>query len=294
MHARRFSRRFSLGALFAFAVVAAWPVLAAPSGAPTDWEMNLQPMATENGERIASFHNMLLAITTLITLLVAGLTLYVGWRFNEKKNPVPSKTTHSTLLEVAWTVVPILILLSIAIPSFRLLRYQLILPKGDVTVKATANSGWYWRYDYPKDNGDFGFESMMLQENEIKQLVADGKARAEDVPRLLAVNNEMVLPVGKTIILQVTAEGPAIHAFAMPSFGIKVDAIPGRLNQAWFKPEREGLYYGQCSRLCGSNHAFMPIAIRVVSEQTYAQWLVEAKKKYAAGDAAPTRVAAAQ
>ena len=207
----------------------------------------------------------------------------------ERANPVPSKTTHSTVLEVAWTIVPILDSLGIAIPSFRLLRYQLILPEGDVTVKAVGTGAWQWRYEYPKDQGDFSFTSVMLTEDEIKKAVAEGRGTAEDLPRLLAVDNELVLPVNKTIILQVTGEG-YIHNFALPAFGLKVDAIPGRLNQAWFRAEREGLYYGQCSRLCGPNHAYMPIAIRIVSADAYAKWLEEAKKKFASTDA-PTQIA---
>lgn len=285
-------RPFSFGALIAAAATTfAWPALATPGGAPAPWQMNLQNMATENGHRIEWFHNLLLIIITVITLFVLGLMLYVCWRFSEKKNPTPSKTTHSTVLEVAWTVVPILILLAIAIPSFRLLRYQLILPQGDITVKAIGKANWQWEYEYPKDQGGFSFISAMLTDDEIKKAVAEGKGKAEDLPRLLAVDNELVLPVNKTVILQVTGEG-IIHNFALPAFGLKIDAIPGRLNQTWFKAEREGLYYGQCSRLCGANHAFMPIAIRIVSQEAYAKWLDDAKKKYAAIDA-PARVASA-
>jgi cytochrome c oxidase subunit 2 len=284
-------RSLAIGALVSAAGgLVAGAALATPGGAPSPWQMNLQHMATENGQRIADLHNWLVVIITIITVFVLALMLYACWRFSETKNPAPSKTTHSTVLEVAWTVVPILILLGIAIPSFRLLRYQLIMPPGDITVKAVGTGGWQWRYEYPKDQGDFTFTSAMLTDDEIKKAVADGRGKAEDLPRLLAVDNELVLPVNKTIILQVTGEG-IIHNFALPAFGLKIDAIPGRLNQTWFKPEREGLYYGQCSRLCGPNHAYMPIAIRIVSEQDYAKWLEDAKKKFASSEA-PTRVAA--
>jgi cytochrome c oxidase subunit 2 len=278
--------------LAAAATVLAVPALATPGGAPAPWQMNLQDMATENGRFIETFHNWLIVIITIITAFVLALMIYVCWRFSEKKNPTPSKTTHSTVLEVAWTVVPILILLGIAIPSFRLLSYQLIMPPADITVKAIGKSNWQWEYVYPKDGGDFSFISAMLTDDEIKKAVAEGKGKAEDLPRLLAVDNELVLPINKTIILQVTGEG-VIHNFALPAFGLKIDAIPGRLNQTWFKAEREGLYYGQCSRLCGANHAFMPIAIRIVSEDAYKKWLEDAKKKFASTDEAPTRVASA-
>jgi len=287
MQARLATLGSSIGALLVSS--SAWAV---PAGAPKPWEINLQEMVTENGHRIVALHNGLLIIITVITLFVLGLMIYVCWRFNEKSNPVPSKTTHSTVLEVAWTVLPILILLGIAIPSFRLLRFQLIFPTADLTVKATGKSNWQWEYEYPKDAGGFSFISAMLSEDDIKKAVAEGRP-AEDLPRLLAVDNELVLPVNKTIILQVTGEG-IIHNFALPAFGLKIDAIPGRLNQTWFKAEREGLYYGQCSRLCGANHAFMPIAIRIVSEEAYAKWLDDAKKKYAATESAPTRIATAE
>lgn len=286
-------RSTSIGATLAAAAASlfSFSALAQPAGAPRDWEMNLQPTVTENGHRIVALHDGLLVVITVITLFVLALMLYACWRFSEKRNPTPSKTTHSTLLEVAWTVVPILVLLGIAIPSFRLLRFQLILPPGDITVKATGKSNWQWEYEYPKDQGGFSFISAMLSEDEIKQAAASGQRKIEDMPRLLAVDNEMVLPVNKTIILQVTGEG-IIHNFALPAFGVKIDAIPGRLNQTWFKAEREGLYYGQCSRLCGANHAFMPIAIRIVSQEAYAKWLEDAKKKFAAADT-PTQLASA-
>jgi len=239
-------------------------------GQPSPWEMNFQPPATPVMEFIEQFHFALLIIITLIVLFVTVLLLYVMIRFNAKSNPKPSKVTHNTVLEVIWTVIPVLILVGIAIPSFRLLYEQLELPAGDLTVKATGTAQWTWTYTYP-DNGGFSFDSNMLQDNELKP----------GQPRLLAVDNEMVVPVNKVVRVQVTGEG-IIHSFSVPSFGIKIDAIPGRLNETWFKATREGVYYGQCSQLCGRNHAYMPIAVRVVSEGEFAAWLEAAKKKYAA------------
>jgi cytochrome c oxidase subunit II len=203
-------------------------------------------------------------------------------RFNARANPTPSRTTHNTLIEVLWTIIPIVILILIAIPSFKLLFFQLNLPPADITVKATGKQ-WYWSYSYP-DNGKFEFDSLMLKAGELKQ----------DQPRLLSVDNEMVVPVNKNVHV-ITTGADVIHAFAVPSFGIKIDAIPGRINETWFKATREGVYYGQCSELCGKDHAFMPIAVRVVSEQAFAAWVEESKKKYARDETVPpTNVAAVQ
>jgi cytochrome c oxidase subunit 2 len=237
-------------------------------GQPSPWQLNFQVPVTPIMETINSFHLFLTIIAAAITVFVMLLLLIVMVRFREKTNPVPSRTTHNTLLEVAWTVIPALILIVIAVPSFRLLFDQLTIPPADITVKATGTAQWTWTYEYPDDK--FQFDSNMIAENQLKP----------GQPRLLAVDNEMVVPVNKTIRMQVTAEG-IIHAFAVPSFGIKVDAIPGRLNETWFRATREGMYYGQCSELCGRNHAFMPIAVRVVNDAEYAKWLAEAKKKWA-------------
>lgn len=244
-------------------------------GQPSPWQVGLQVPVTEVAEFMHWFHDGLLWIISIIVLFVLALIIYVVVRFSEKRNPVPSKTTHNALLEVAWTIVPVLILVIIAVPSFRLLRLQLVTPPADITIKATGHQ-WYWSYEYPEDqNGGFAFDSNM---------------DANGQPRLLAVDNEVVLPIGKTIRVQVTA-ADVIHAFAMPSFGLKIDAIPGRLNETWFKAEKEGVFYGQCSLICGQNHAFMPIAIRIVSEQQYAAWLTEAKQKFASTGKAPMAVA---
>jgi cytochrome c oxidase subunit 2 len=241
-------------------------------------------MVTELGRDVSSFHTYLVWLISAICLFVLGLIVAIVIRFNENRNPVPSRTTHNTLLEVAWTILPVLILVAIAIPSFRLLRQQLITPPADMVVKVTGYA-WYWGYEYPADQGGgFKFDSNMVEAKDLKP----------DQPRLLTVDNEMVVPVNKTVKVQVTA-ADVLHAFAMPAFGIKVDAIPGRLNETWFRAEAEGVYYGQCSELCGNGHPYMPITIRVVSEQQYAAWLTEAKQKFASADRpAPVKLATAQ
>lgn len=246
----------------------------AQTGQPAPWQMNMQTAVTDNMLFITSFHNWLVVLITLISLFVLALLVYVIYRFNEKANPVPSKTSHNTLIEVAWTVIPILILVAIAVPSFRLLRHQLVIPAPDLVVKATGHS-WYWSYEYPavEGQGGFTFDSNLIDEKDLKP----------GQPRLLAVDNEVVVPVGKIVKLQVTA-ADVLHAFAMPSFGLKIDAIPGRLNETWFKADREGVYYGQCSELCGVRHAYMPIAIRVVSQDQYNAWVAEAKQRFASTD----------
>jgi cytochrome c oxidase subunit II len=249
-------------------------------GQPSPWEMGFQPPATPIMEFIETFHYWILVLITLIMAFVTVLLVYVMIRFNARANPKPSKVTHNTAIEVIWTVVPVFILVAIAVPSFRLLYDQLELPSADLTVKATGTAQWTWTYTYP-DNGGFSFDSNMLQDNELKP----------GQPRLLAVDNELVVPVNKVVRVQVTGEG-IIHSFSVPAFGIKIDAIPGRLNETWFKSTKEGVFYGQCSQLCGRNHAYMPIAVRVLNDQAFAAWLEEAKKKYSAAPD-PTRVAAA-
>jgi cytochrome c oxidase subunit II len=243
---------------------------AAGTGLPEPWQIAMQNPVTEVARDVHLFHTWLVWIITVISLLVLALLIAVVIKFNERANPVPTRTTHHTVLEIAWTVVPVLILVAIAIPSFRLLREQLIIPPADITVKTTGHS-WYWSYEYPQDQGGgFRFDSNMVEAKDLKPRQ----------PRLLAVDNDMVVPVNKTVRLQVTA-ADVLHAFALPSFSLKLDAVPGRLNETWFRAEREGIYYGQCSELCGNGHPYMPIAIRVVSEEQYAAWLAEAKQKYA-------------
>jgi cytochrome c oxidase subunit II len=257
----------------------------AAAGRPSPWETGMQEMVTELGQSVSNFHTYLVWLITVVCLFVLALLLVIVARFNERKNPVPSQTTHNTLLEVAWTIVPVLILVAIAIPSFRLLRQQLVPPQADLVVKATGYA-WYWGYEYPADQGGgFKFDSNMI---------TDAKDLKPDQPRLLGADNAMVVPVGKVVRVQVTS-ADVIHAFAMPSFYIKVDAVPGRLNEVWFKAEKEGVYYGQCSELCGNGHPYMPIEIRVVSEQQFAAWLVEAKQKYASTEGStPLKFATAQ
>jgi len=240
---------------------------AAELGQPAPWEWTLQQSASPVMDNIVWFHNFLFVLITLITLFVLALLVIVVMKFNAKANPVPSRTTHNTLIEVAWTLVPVLILVGISVPSFRLLFLELDVPKADLTIKATGKQ-WYWSYAYP-DNGKFEFDSLMAQDKQ---------------PRLLGVDNEMVVPVNKVIRVQVTG-ADVIHAFALPAFGVKIDAIPGRLNETWFKATKTGMFYGQCSELCGKDHAFMPIAIRVVSDQEFTAWVETAKKKYATNPA---------
>jgi len=236
-------------------------------GQPAPWEMRLQGSASPVMDNITWFHNFLLVLISLITLFVLALLVIVVVRFNARANPVPSRTTHNTLIEVAWTLIPVLILVGIAVPSFRLLFEQLDLPKADLTIKATGKQ-WYWSYAYP-DNGKFEFDSLLAQDKQ---------------PRLLGVDNELVVPVNKVIRVQTTG-ADVIHSFAVPAFGIKIDAIPGRLNETWFKATKTGMFYGQCSELCGKDHAFMPIAVKVVSDQEFAAWVETAKKKFAANPA---------
>lgn len=248
-------------------------------GQPSPWGIGLQESATPVMTDVIRFNNLLLWIISGIVILVLALLVTVIMRFNARANPVPSRTTHNTLVELIWTVIPVIILVVIALPSFRLMFFQLNVPPADLTVKATGKQ-WFWTYAYP-DNGNIEFDSLMLKDNE----------RKPDQPRLLAVDNEMVVPVNKVIRVQ-TIGADVIHSFTVPSFGIKIDAIPGRLNETWFKATREGVYYGQCSELCGRDHAFMPIAVRVVSEQAFATWLTQAKQKFASGGNSPMTVAA--
>ncbi|NQU71751.1 MAG: cytochrome c oxidase subunit II [Rhodospirillales bacterium] len=236
--------------------------------------MDFQPAVTPVMRDIVSFHNGLLVVITLITLFVLGLMVYVMWRFNEKRNPTPSTTTHNSLIEVLWTVIPVLILIAILKPSLNLLYLSDVVPKADMTVKAIGHQ-WYWSYEYP-DHGKISYDSVMIADKDLKP----GQIR------LLEVDNRIVVPVNKTVRVIVTADD-VIHAWAVPAFGVKIDAVPGRLNETWFRAEREGIYYGQCSELCGVNHGFMPIRVDVVSERAFANWVRMAKKKYAATDIKP-------
>ena len=275
-------KRLAVVAVTVLAILPGGGAALAGLGQPSPWQIGLQQSASPVMGDIVWFHDFLLIIITAITAFVLALLVIVIVRFNARVNPVPSRTTHNTLIEIAWTIIPIVILMVIAVPSFKLLFFQLNIPAADLTVKATGKQ-WYWSYNYP-DNGQIEFDSLMLKEGE----------RKEGQPRLLAVDNEMVVPVNKTVRV-ITTGADVIHSFAVPSFGIKIDAVPGRINETWFKATREGVYYGQCSELCGKDHAYMPIAVHVVSEQAFTAWLEEAKKKYARDVVVPpTSVAAAQ
>ncbi|MBV9753009.1 MAG: cytochrome c oxidase subunit II [Hyphomicrobiales bacterium] len=271
------------------AALLASPASAEAIGQPHPWQLGLQPQVTEIGERINSLHDALLVIITLITVFVLAMILYTLFRFHESRNPVPSRTTHNTFLEIIWTIVPVMILVGIAIPSFSLLRFKLVPPPADIVMKATG-SQWLWTYDYPKDQGGgFSIVSKMLDEKERADLIAKGTS-PEDAPRLLAVDNEVVLPVDKIIKVEVTSTD-VIHGFNLPAFGVKVNAIPGRNNEVWFKVDKEGLYYGQCTQICGDQHSEMPLAFHIVSQDRYAEWLKEAKEKYASNSVSGARVA---
>ena len=234
-------------------------------GQPAPMQMGLQEAATPIAHELHAFYDLTNFIIIAIAVFVLILMLYVMFRFSEKRNPSPSSTTHHTLLEVAWTVIPILILVVIAIPSFKLLMNQYTYPKPDLTIKAIGNS-WFWEHEYP-DYGNFSVTSNMLTDEE----VAERNAKGIPAPRLLAVDNEIVVPVNKVVHVLVTSND-VIHNWTIQSFASKVDAVPGRITSTWFQPEKEGMFYGQCSELCGLNHAFMPIAVRVVSDAVFAEW----------------------
>jgi cytochrome c oxidase subunit II len=246
---------------------------AAIIGAPQPGQIGFLPANSPIQDDIEWFHNaILLPVTIAISVLVLGLLGYVVFRFNERANPTPSRITHNGPLEIAWTVIPALILVVIAVPSFRLLSDQLIIPAPDMTLKVTA-SQWHWNYGYPKPEGGFSFDSLIKEDKDLKP----GELR------LLTVDNAAYVPVGKVVEVDVTSQD-VIHSFSVPSFGVKIDAVPGRLNKAWFKAEQEGVFHGQCSNICGIDHAFMPIEIHVVSEGAYQAWLADAKKQFARAD----------
>ena len=274
-----FLRKLSVG-------VGAVAAMLASAGAayakPKLWEMDLQPAVTPVMTDIEDFHRLLVYIITAVCIFVLVLLLWVMVRFNAKANPTPSKTTHNTLLEVVWTAVPVLILVLIAIPSFRLLYFEMTIPKPDLTIKAIGKQ-WYWTYAYPKQN--FQFDSLML---------SDADAAKAGEPRLLGVDNAVVVPVNKVVEVETTG-ADVIHSWAVPAFGVKMDAVPGRINHTWFKATKIGTYYGECSELCGARHAFMPIEVHVVSEADFQKWLATAKQKFAENDTPAdrnTRVAA--
>ena len=253
-------------------------------GAPHDMGIGLQPPATELAEKLDFLHNyVLLPIITFVVLFVLGLLFIVWFRFRESKNPVPSKNTHNTVLEVAWTIIPALILVFIAAFSFPLLYRQLEIPKPGLTIRAIGHQ-WYWSYEYP-DNGNFTFDANLVEKADIKP----------GQHYLLDTDNEVVLPIGTDIRIQITGSD-VIHSWTVPSFGVKHDAVPGRVNESWFNIERPGIYYGQCSELCGVRHAFMPIKVHAVTKEEFQAWVADAQKKFAKVDGTPPTkdVAAAQ
>jgi cytochrome c oxidase subunit 2 len=240
---------------------------AALAAQPEPWQLGYQPPATPITERVDAFQDELLIIITVITVFVMGLLLYVIIRFRASRNPVPSRTTHNSLIEIVWTVVPILILVTIAIPSFKLMYYMDEVPKSDMTIKVTAHQ-WYWSYEYPDQK--IGFDSNIVQDKDLKP----------GQKRLLAVDNPLVVPADTTIRVQVTGTD-VIHSWFVPSFGVQEYAIIGRLNEAWMKVLHPGTYFGECNQICGVNHAFMPIEVQVLSKDDFQKWLGTAKTKFA-------------
>ena len=236
---------------------------------PHDYQLGMQPAASPVMERIESFHTLLVYVIVAISVFVLALLVWIVIRYNHKANPVPSKTHHNAILEVAWTIIPVIILVIIAIPSFKLLYYEAEIPKPDVQIRVIGKQ-WFWTYQYPQD-GNFQYDSVGL---------SDAAAKAAHEPRILGVDNVMVVPVNKVIEIETTG-ADVIHSWSLPEMGVKMDAIPGRLNHTWFKANFTGTFYGQCSELCGARHAFMPIEVKVVTDAQYAAWLATAKKKYA-------------
>ena len=271
------------GKVFGLAAAAGSMTFAAAANAsqPVPWQIDFQQAATPVMAQVQDFNTTISVVIVLINWFVIALLVYVMWRFNAKRNPTPSKTTHNTLIEVVWTVAPIMILIIIAVPSFRLLYFQDRAVDAEMTIKAIGNQ-WYWTYEYP-DHGGFAFDALMIADDEI----GPGQVR------LLETDNRVVVPVDTSIRLLVTA-ADVIHAWAVPAFGVKVDAVPGRLSETWFRIEREGVYYGQCSELCGVYHGFMPIAVEAVSKQAFSAWVERARREFALDDArAATTVARA-
>ncbi len=256
--------------------------MAALAGQPEPWQIWHQDPATPVMDQIESLHGFLVWISTAIVLLVMALLGYVMWRFNEKRNPVPARFSHNQLLEFGWTAIPVVILVIIAIPSFKLLYFMDRAQDADMTIKVTGHQ-WYWSYEYP-DNGGFAFDSFMKYPDDLEP----------GEPRLLAVDNEVVLPVGTTVRVIMTSQD-VIHSWAVPALGVKTDNVPGRLTETWLRIERPGVYYGQCSELCGVNHGFMPIAVRGVPAEEFEQWVAEAQERFAQVPdvTTPTRLAQA-
>jgi cytochrome c oxidase subunit II len=273
-------RRGFAATVLAAALAASWPALADYVEKPQPWQIGMQPAASPVREHIDALNDELLVIITLITLFVMGLLLYAIIKFNAKAHPVPSKQTHAPVLEVLWTVIPVLILVIIAVPSFKLMYYMDHAQHADMTLKVTGHQ-WYWSYDYP-DQANLSFDSNMMPQDEA---VKEGK------PRLLEVDNPVVLPVGTVVRILVTGSD-VLHSWFVPSMGVQEYAVEGRTNESWLSINHEGTYYGQCNQICGVNHPFMPIEIKAVSKEDFAKWVDEAKKKFAHDDSADVKLAA--
>ncbi|MEQ1867247.1 MAG: cytochrome c oxidase subunit II [Micropepsaceae bacterium] len=273
-------RWFNRAALLAVIAVVAMTVAPAFAQAPQPWQLGMQDPATPVQDMLNSFHNELLVIITVISLFVLGLLIVTMLKFRADRNPTPTRATHNTLLEILWTVVPIIILVVIAIPSFKLLYFGDRVAKADMTIKVTGHQ-WYWSYEYP-DQDNIQFDSYMVQDSDLKP----------GQPRLLETDNRLVVPVDTNVRVLI-AGTDVIHSWFIPSFGVQTYAMPGRTNETWFRASKAGVFYGQCNQICGVNHAYMPIAIEVVSKEQFGRWLVDAKKKFA-GTSSPTTLALAE
>ena len=272
-----FLRKFGIGA----AAAALLACSGLPAAAlPYNYETGFQPAASPVMDQIESFHRELFYIITAVSLFVLALLVWIVIKFRASVNSVPSKVHHNTLLEVAWTLIPVIILVVIAIPSFKLLYYEAEIPNPDVHIRAIGKQ-WFWTYEYPGADAGFSYDSLGL---------SDADAAKKGEPRLLGVDNILEVPINKVVEIETTG-ADVIHSWTIPQFGVKMDAVPGRLNHTWFKATQLGVFYGQCSELCGARHAYMPIEVKVVSDADYADWLAASKKKFAALDV-PTRVAA--
>ena len=280
----RFNKILSAGlSVFAGLSLGIFPTsILASSAVP--WQKGFQPAVTTVMEDVNEFHDLLLIVITLITVFVLALLIYTMWKFSAKRNPVPSTTTHHATLEMAWTIVPVIILVVIAVPSFKLLYKADVIPKADLTIKATGNQ-WNWGYEYP-DHGKFAFVASIVQDADLAKWAKENNVK--NPKRLLEADAEVVVPVNTTVRVQVTSND-VLHAWAVPAFGVKIDAVPGRLNQTWFNVNKVGTYYGQCSELCGQLHGFMPIKVKVVSKAAFANWVSEQRKAAGLQPLAPQR-----
>jgi cytochrome c oxidase subunit II len=268
---RSAAARTGIVLVLALAGLARLAAVASAAG-PEPWQMGMQPSATPVHERLAWMHDVLLVVISLITIFVLGLLVYVMVRFHHSRHPVPTRTSHNPLIEFLWTVIPVLILVVIAIPSFKLIYYMDRVPDADMTIKVVGNQ-WFWHYDYPDQK--ISFDSNLLTEKDLKP----------GEPRLLSVDNPLVVPVGATVRAQVTgAPDGVIHSWFMPSFGVQEYAVPGRLNETWFLVEKPGIYYGECNQICGINHSRMPIEIQALAKPDFEKWLAEAKTKFATAE----------